>query len=83
MDNFDSFTGLPAEVGNDAARRWASLIVKIVWPVVVIGVVVGLVFWATASSETGRDIGALCWCMTFGASVALLSIRQAILAERS
>ena len=82
MDNLDSFTGLPAEVDDEAARRWASLIVKILWPVIVIGVLVGIIFWVTASSETGRDIGALCWCITFGASVALLSIRQSVLAER-
>ena len=82
MDNLDSFTGLPAEVDDEAARRWARLIVKILWPVIVIGVLVGIIFWVTASSETGRDIGALCWCITFGASVALLSIRQAVLAER-
>jgi Mg/Co/Ni transporter MgtE len=67
---------------SNREKKWSALLPKITWIVLVVGVVLGAIFWFTISGETGNDLGALTWTLTFAASVALMSLRQIILAER-
>lgn len=82
MKEVDDFTGLPRDLEDVAAYKWASLISKIVWAVLAVGIIVGIIFWVTATGDTGQDLGALSWCLTGGICIALLSVRQGILGER-
>lgn len=87
MTNLNSLTGLPPEIGENTAKKWGSLLAKITWVVVIIGAVGGLVIWFLAGGSTpkeiefGKDIAALTWCVSFGAALALMSIRQILLVE--
>lgn len=82
MSEIDDFSGLPTEIDEQTATKWSAILVKITLAVLVIGIIIGVIFWATATGSTGQDLGALTWCITFALSVALMSIRQIILAER-
>ncbi|AIE82283.1 hypothetical protein [Actinotignum schaalii] len=82
MENHQDFSGIPTDLEEHKVARWASLLAKATWVVLALGLVIGLVFWATASGSIGQDLGVLSWCITFAASIALMSIRQFLLSER-
>lgn len=67
---------------DEKSRRWSSILVKATWAVIVVGVIVGAILWVTIDGATGQDLGALAWVMSFSAAIAVMSIRQMILAER-
>lgn len=67
---------------DEKATRWSSILAKATWAVLVVGVVVGGILWVAIDGVTGEDFGALAWVITFSAAIALMSIRQMILAER-
>lgn len=89
MKTTDSFSGLPVDISDDTVSKWSALIVKIVWAVLIVGVIVGLILWYTVGgtvgnspeNELGKDLGAMVWTMTGALMVALMSIRQMLLAE--
>lgn len=62
--------------------RWASLLVNATWAIIVVGVIVGVILWVAVDGATGEDLGALTWAITFTAAIAVMSVRQLILAER-
>ncbi|KMY24030.1 hypothetical protein SAMN05421878_101108 [Actinobaculum suis] len=82
MDEKLDTTGLPRDLSDAVAYRWAALLAKITWAVLIIGIAIGVVFWVTASGDFGQDLGALSWCLTGAICVALMSVRQGILGER-
>lgn len=67
---------------DEQATRWSSILVKATWAVLVLGVIVGAILWVAVDGATGEDLGALAWVVTFSGAIALMSIRQLILAER-
>lgn len=67
---------------DETAMRWSSVLVKATWAVIVVGVIVGVILWVAVDGATGEDLGALTWSMTFAAAIAVMSIRQMLLAER-
>jgi len=79
MSQYEAFTGLPVDVDDGKTRRWAAILVKAVFVILVVGVVVSVILWAVASA----DWGALVLSGVFAACVGLMVIRQALLAERS
>ena len=67
---------------DSGTARWSSLLPKITAALIVVGLVLGaIVFW-TIGTTAGQDVGALIWVATFAGAVALMSIRQLMLAER-
>ncbi len=72
---------MSVHIGEDSAR-WSSLLIKVTWAVLVLGVILGGILWVVLDGATGEDIGALTWVITFTAAIALMSVRQMILAER-
>ncbi|GAB3594009.1 hypothetical protein CFAEC_13180 [Corynebacterium faecale] len=68
---------------DEKTTRWSSLLAKATWAVLALGVVVGGILWVAIDGVLGEDLGALAWVMTFSASIALMSIRQMLLAERN
>ncbi|USQ74845.1 hypothetical protein [Ornithinimicrobium cryptoxanthini] len=69
------------EVDDEVVNKWAPQLVKLSWAVIAIGVVVGYAVWLLVDGTTGEDVGALIWVLSFSGSVALMSIRQTLLAE--
>lgn len=67
---------------DEKTKRWSSLLVRATWAVLAIGVVIGGILWVAIDGVLGEDLGALAWVVTFSAAIALISIRQMILAER-
>lgn len=78
VSRYDAFTGLPVEVDDGHTRRWAALLVKAVFVVLVLGVILSVILWAAASA----DVGALTLAAVFAVCTGLLVLRQALLAER-
>lgn len=78
MDEFGSFTGLPAEIGDGQTNRWAAMLVKGAFAVLLLGLIVTLVLWPLVSS----DAGALTIAIAFAGATGLMVLRQALLAER-
>lgn len=70
-----------AEVG-EKEEQWSSVLVKVTWAVIIVGAIVGGILWLAVDGATGEDVGALAWVISFTAAIALMSIRQMILAER-
>ncbi|GAA1741263.1 hypothetical protein SAMN06265174_103266 [Dietzia kunjamensis subsp. schimae] len=64
------------------AMQWSSTLAKATWAIIVVGVIVGGILWVTIDGATGQDVGALAWVISFSAAIAVMSIRQIILAER-
>ena len=89
MENTNNFSGFPVEINSEKVDKWSSLIVKTVWVVLVVGIIVGLVLWYTVggtvgdspADELGKDLRALAWTVTAALIVALMSVRQMLLAE--
>ncbi len=67
---------------DEKSLRWSSLLVKATWGVLLVGIVLGGILWVAIDGVTGEDLGALAWVITFSGAIALMSIRQMILAER-
>jgi hypothetical protein len=78
MYEHESFTGLPAEIGEGRTSRWAALLIKAVFAVLVIGLILTLLLWPLVSS----DAGALTLSIAFAGATGLMVLRQALLAER-
>lgn len=78
VSHYDPFTGFPAEVEVGRTRRWAALLVKAVFVILVLGVILAAILWALTSA----DVGALTLAATFAVCVGLLVLRQALIAER-
>lgn len=71
------------DVDDGVVNKWAPLLVRLTWAAIGVGVVVGYAVWLLVEGTTGEDLGALIWVMSFSAAVALMSIRQTLLAERT
>lgn len=80
-DNRDVVIEL-GDIDEAAVGKWPPLLVKITWAVLVVGAVVGYAVFLLVDGATGEDVGALIWAISFSAAIALMSIRQTILAER-
>jgi hypothetical protein len=78
MYEYGSFTGLPAEIGDGRTNRWAAMLVKAVFAVLVVGLILTLLLWPLVSS----DAGALTLAIAFAGATGLMVLRQALLAER-
>lgn len=70
------------DIDEGAVGKWPPLLVKITWAVLVVGAVVGYAVFLLVDGATGENVGALIWALSFAASIASMSIRQTILAER-
>lgn len=67
---------------DEQTLKHASLLVKVTWVVLIVGLILGaIVFWGVGEA-LGQDIGALIWIASFAGAVALISIRQLLLGER-
>lgn len=67
---------------DEREAKTASLLVKLTFAVVIVCLIIGAaIFWGVGDA-LGQDIGALTWVIGFAGAVALMSIRQLILAER-
>lgn len=78
MNGYGPFTGLPVEIGDGQTSRWASMLVKAAFAVLLIGLVVTLFLWPLVSA----DAGALTIAIAFAGATGLMVLRQALLAER-
>lgn len=78
MPDYEAFTGIPVRVDEEKVFRWAALLVRIVFTVLIVGVILSAILWSSASA----DVGALALCIAFALCAGLLVIRQALLAER-
>jgi hypothetical protein len=78
MYEYESFTGLPPELGDGQTSRWAAILVKAVFAVLIIGLILTLFLWPLVSA----DAGALTISIAFAGATGLMVLRQALLAER-
>ena len=78
MSEYETFTGLPVDLDDGQTRRWAALLVKAVFAVLVVGLIVTLFLWPLVSA----DAGALTLAIAFAGATGLMVLRQALLAER-
>lgn len=67
---------------DEKSKRWSSILVRATWAVIIVGVILGGILWVTIDGATGQDLGALAWVISFTGAIAVMSIRQIILAER-
>ncbi|MCI5825772.1 MAG: hypothetical protein MR006_03820 [Arcanobacterium sp.] len=97
MSYNNSFIALPVDVSEENEHKGARALSKATLIVLPVGIILGIIFWATAGIEAlpwtgllpdtqnyaakGQDIAVLTWCITFALSIALMSIRQILLAE--
>ena len=77
ISHYESFTGLPTQDDDARVRRWAALTVKVVFAVLIVGVILAAILWTL-----NADVGALTLSAVFAASAGLMVLRQALLAER-
>jgi len=77
MSKYEAFTGLPVEQDEDRTRRWSKLLVRVGLAVFVLSVLLAAIFWGM-----NADVGALMVSIGFAVLVALMVLRQALLAER-
>ena len=78
MPQYQAFTGLRGDIEDEQASRWAGMLVKAAFAVLVIGLVVTLFLWPLVSA----DAGALTLAIAFAGATGLMVLRQALLAER-
>lgn len=71
----------PVEIDAKTAK-WADLCAKLSLVVIALGAVVGAIIWVAVDGALGEDLGALTWVAGGSGAIALISIRQALLAER-
>lgn len=62
--------------------KWADWCIKLTFFVIIAGAILGGILWVAVDGATGEDLGALVWVLAGGGSIALISIRQALLEER-
>ena len=74
MSDLDGFR---ADVSGKDASRWGSRLSKVALVVIILGVVSTAVVWVFSA-----QVGALILAAVFTVTVGVLTIRQAILAER-
>ena len=74
MSNLDGFR---ADVSDKDASRWGSRLSKVALVVIILGAVSTAVVWVFSA-----QVGALILAAVFTVTVGVLTIRQAILAER-
>ncbi|MCO6395267.1 MULTISPECIES: hypothetical protein [Corynebacterium] len=68
---------------DDQTQGWASKLLTASWVLLTIFVVVGGLFFWVMGGVKGEDLGALTWTIAFCSMIALMTIRQYLLAERS
>lgn len=78
MEEYEPFTGLPADIGAGRTSRWAAMLVRAVFAVLLVGLIVTLFLWPLVSA----DAGALTLAIAFAGATGLMVLRQALLAER-
>jgi hypothetical protein len=78
MDEYEAFTGLPADIGDGQTSRWAAMLVKAIFAVLLVGLILTLFLWPLVSA----DAGALTISIAFAGATGLMVLRQALLAER-
>lgn len=78
MPEYEAFTGLPTELDAGRVSRWAAMLVKAAFAVLVIGLILTLFLWPLVSA----DAGALTLAIAFAGATGLMVLRQALLAER-
>jgi hypothetical protein len=78
MYEYGPFTGIPAEIDEGQTIRWAAMLVKGAFAVLLIGLTVTLFLWPLVSA----DAGALTIAVAFAGATGLMVLRQALLAER-
>ena len=59
----EAFTGLPVDVDDGQTHRWAAILVKAVFAILVVGVVLAAILWPSVSA----DVGALVMCIALWA----------------
>ena len=74
MSSVEAFTGLPVEMDDGRISRWAAMLVKAVFAVLVIGLVLTLILWPLVSA----DAGALTVSIAFAGAAGLMVLRQAL-----
>ena len=74
MSNLDGFR---ADVSDKDASRWGSRLSKVALVVIILGVVLTAVVWVFSA-----QVDALILAAVFTVTVGVLTVRQAILAER-
>lgn len=72
----------PPEPVEEQSVGWASKLLSAGWALLAIFVVIGGIFFWGMGGAKGEDLGALCWTIGFCAIIALVTLRQYILAER-
>lgn len=78
MPEHGAFTGLPVELDDGRVNRWATLLVRVLFAVLVVGLIVSVILWIVVKP----DVGALVLAVVFAVAAGLMIIRQALLAER-
>lgn len=66
------------ELSDSQTRRWVALLPKITFGVTVVGAIVAVILWVTASDSVGQDLSILSLCITFALMVTFMSIRELI-----
>lgn len=98
MATLEEIEILPVDVDEEKTARWARLLTKATLITFPVGILIGVLLWATANVEslpwtgpvdpspnygsTGQDIAVVVWCVTFALATAFMSIRQILLAEK-
>jgi len=98
MATLEEIEILPVDVDEKKVSSWAGLLTKATLITIPVGLIIGVILWATANVEalpwtgpvppspnygsTGQDIAVLVWCITFALAVAFMSVRQILLAEK-
>lgn len=72
-----SLDGFRSDVSDKDAARWGSRLSKVALVVIILGVVLAAIVWVFSA-----QVGALILAAVFTVTVGVMTIRQAILAER-
>ncbi|STC68984.1 hypothetical protein [Corynebacterium pilosum] len=72
----------PFEFREETIAKWSPLLVKLTWAAIIIGAIVGMIFFWGVGDVFGQDVGTLVWVLTMGLATALMFLRQLMLAER-
>ncbi|WIM67482.1 hypothetical protein QP027_10315 [Corynebacterium breve] len=82
MTTTQDFSAWAPESDETAPGKWPGLLSKLTLALLAVGSIVGYIIWLLADSYVGEDIAVLTWVIAFAGSIALMSIRQTILAEK-
>ncbi|WP_092258087.1 hypothetical protein [Corynebacterium cystitidis] len=72
----------PFHFSEETIAKWSPLLVKLTWAAIIIGTIVGMIFFWIVGDVFGQDMGTLVWVLTMGLVTALMFLRQLMLAER-